>query len=747
MKQWTFLCAVAGLALCGYGYAGEVFVFDDIAVSETWTADNVYNLQEQIFVLPGATLTIEAGTVLASTTALGGSLAVMPGAKIYVNGTKEKPVIMTSKADVATWDPDPSHPTGRNPKTGSWREGVNEWGNLTILGRGVISGSHFGGQPVSITTDDDGIPGGSTTTRTNTKVPDGLNKRQMEGLVAAFPGDPRVLYGGDNDNDDSGSITYLSIRYGGKVLGLGNELNGLSLGGIGRGTTIRYIEIMNNVDDGIEIWGGTVNIKYASIWNIGDDSFDCDQGWRGKAQFGLIVKGHSADAARGSGVCDNAFEMDGAEDSDAQPVLTSCIYNFTVIGQPLANRGGTAWRDNARVQYRNCIFMDLGQQLVRFDDTDGDGGSRYGFNGTLTWAQTWTTPAGTHSPVNAMPGAQPGDFNHPDTLYTAQQLDGNLAEIKDSVFFRNLNANAYTEADARGVRNPANNNVTATKMPIQNLTRGPAVTKGGLQLLPVTYLDPMPANDALTSVAMAPNDGFFTPANYRGAFAPNENWLIGWTASSAFGLTCRGDIDLDGLCDAQEGANTGLGAGQSNRLLRDSDGDGLGDGVEDADHDGAQSAGETGTRKRDSDNDLILDGIEVKLLNSDPLSNASPGAFTDADNDRLPDSIDPNTASGDSDGDRYGDAYEAALLGLAAANNPSVKPRLGDLNKDGFVSNVDALITQSLFIGNINHTSGVFGGDGFIWSDANRDGFYSNVDALIFQSWFLGNAPLLPVGL
>ena len=82
-------------------------------------------------------------------------------------------------------------------------------------------------------------------------------------------------------------------------MGLGNELNGLSLGAIGRETDIEYVEIMNNVDDGIEIWGGAVNLKYFSVWNVGDDSFDVDQGWRGKAQFGLIVQGYSLDASQG----------------------------------------------------------------------------------------------------------------------------------------------------------------------------------------------------------------------------------------------------------------------------------------------------------------------------------------------------------------------------------------------------------------------------------------------------------------
>ena len=147
-----------------------------------------------------------------------------------------------------------------------------------------------------------------------------------------------------------------------RCVGLANELNGLSLGGVGRGTEIDHVEIMNNVDDGIEIWGGTVNLKYVSIWNIGDDSFDVDEGWRGKAQFGLIVQGYCGTKSQGSGVGDNCFEMDGAEWASAQPVGAASIYNFTVIGQPIdGDDGDRTWRDNMRAQFGNCIFMDIGE--------------------------------------------------------------------------------------------------------------------------------------------------------------------------------------------------------------------------------------------------------------------------------------------------------------------------------------------------------------------------------------------------
>ncbi len=527
--------AVVALFMAGTASAATVSVSKDIATSETWTADNLYKLTKQIYVLPGATLTIEAGTVIASDTGVGGSLAVARGAKIFVNGTKDNPVIMTSTDDVATWEPDASHPSGGDPKTGTWREGANEWGNLTIMGKGLISASHFGGLQVG----------------DNTKDPSGLNEKQMEGLT-----DPNnSLYGGKDDNDDSGSISYLSIRYGGKVIGLGNELNGLSLGGIGRETDIHHVEIMNNVDDGIEIWGGKVNVKYASIWNVGDDSFDVDQGWRGKAQFLFIVQGYSVDAAQGSGVGDNCFEIDGAEDSDAQPVTTSVIYNATVIGNPIDGDHGTAWRDNARVQYRNCIFMDLGERLVKNDGKDGDGANGYGYNGTLSFADTWTTDYTVTSTVNDCIGCSVGDFNHAATLYTAQ-TSGKLAEITDSVFFRNLHANAYTESDTVGVTvnggsNPEKNNVVipgfdAVLAPIVSITRGPLFTSTeGKGVLPVVSINPLPANEALTSVGTAPNDGFFTPAQYRGAFSATDNWMVGWTAADAYGMIGTGSEGCD----------------------------------------------------------------------------------------------------------------------------------------------------------------------------------------------------------
>jgi hypothetical protein len=537
MKLMNASCLAATMLVAGAASAAEVLVTQNISTSTTWTADNTYNLQTQIYVLPGATLTIQPGTVIASTTNLGGSLAICRGARIVANGTNDLPIIFTSKADVATW-------TAGNPKTGTARVAMNEWGNLTVMGRAYV-GKYGNGAP-----------------STNTAAPSAANFAQMEGLTGSSSTDPNVIYGGGDDLDSSGTFSYVSLRYGGKVIGLGNELNGLSLGGIGKETVIDHIEIYNNVDDGIEIWGGTVNVQYFSIWNIGDDSLDIDQGWRGKAQFGLIVQGYSGNASQGSGTGDNILEIDGAEKSDAQPVTTGVVYNLTCIGQTGSTGGDTAveFRDNANLQVRNSIFMDVGEQVFRNINTDGEatgGQTGYGHNGTLSYAARWTTPYNTYSTVNA--------FANPAQAYQAQ-VDGNLIDVRDCVFYNNLNASAYSEANTYGVFT-SGNNVNAgtsaanpTAMPIAAITKGAAVNpNGSLIIRPVTSIDPRAANAAVTSVGTAPNDGFFEQAQFRGAFSSTGNWLCGWTAVDAYGINvappggcviaapCPADLNGDGV--------------------------------------------------------------------------------------------------------------------------------------------------------------------------------------------------------
>ncbi len=479
------LIAIIGLIVTGIAGAADIDVTENITTSQTWTADNVYHLKAVIYIEPGASLTIQPGTLIRGNTE--SALVVASGAQIFATGTQSNPIIMTSEEDDLE----------------TWRPTCEEWGNLTIMGNAMIAATLDGngsGQPY------------------------GNDIAQMEGLEARFPGDTLPLYGGNDDDDDSGVISYVSLRYGGHVLSIANELNGMSVGGVGRGTDIDHIEIMNNVDDGIEIWGGTVNLKYVSIWNIGDDSFDLDQGYRGKAQFGLIVQGYCGENSQGSGIGDNCFEMDGAEDAAAQPYGAALIYNFTTIGQPYDGDQGTEWRDNMRAQFHNCIFMDIGDKMVKDGETGGDGGG-YGSTGVPTLATLFNRAYDEYTPNAA--GVDP-QVLYPN--FTA----GNWCQFTDTVFY-NL---AETDTlDTYDVMAESNRNTISNISPIVDIVRDTPVVVGGKAMALVTYLDPRAANDAVSADEVAPDDGFFTPAPYKGAFGSEENWLVGWTAAHAYGMT------------------------------------------------------------------------------------------------------------------------------------------------------------------------------------------------------------------
>ncbi len=532
-----------------------VVVNSDIAVSTTWAPPNIYELDGEIHVLDGATLTILPGTVIASDTTVSfptpgsgpASLSVDRGAMIIANGTQFNPIVFTSKAE-----------------TGAYRQtAAAEWGGLTIHGEGYMNTQRTG---------------------TNTAVPSSSNYGSLEGLlrpglrdygggtvVTAFPGG--FTSDGEGDNDDSGSLSYISLRYSGYVAASTVELNGYSLGAVGRNTDMHHLETLNSLDDGFEIWGGTVSLKYVSVWCCGDDSFDVDQGWRGKAQHGLLVQGfNNAGTSQGSGIGDNMFETDGAEFCHWQPVTSAIISNFTVVGAPqglvpTSSNGGdhaTAWRDNARVQYHNCIFMDIGDLLISNEGSDGEAGNSESLctsNGVIDWPTRWLTSSSSTSAINPFPG---GAESTPAQAYTAQ-APGNLIEFRDILFYNNLRPTAYAEADARGVRAPYagnnNNNVTTTTMPIAARTRGAAVTlpisTGTIVMAPITFLDPRPVTtEAQLSVEWAPESyGFLDGSRYRGGFGEKNLWTTGWTATGAYGLTANdaANVDLGGCRAGSQG--------------------------------------------------------------------------------------------------------------------------------------------------------------------------------------------------
>ena len=323
--------AIAFAASVGLLKSETITVSDsDIDGDVKWTSDNEYVLSGFLYVEDGESLTIEAGTVvrgMPGTGANASALIVARGGKIYAQGTAEKPIIFTALSD------DLSDATD----LGQADKGL--WGGLIVLGK-------------------------STLNSPSANAVDGVITDNIEGIPVT---EPRGQFGGSDEGDDSGVIRYVSIRHGGSVIGADNEINGLTLGAVGSGTTIEYVEVFANKDDGIEFFGGTVNTRYMVAAFCGDDSFDWDQGYRGKGQFWFVVQEDGND---------NGLEADGdVDDFTKSPLTLGQIYNATFIGGG-SNRA-LRLRENTGAQFTNSIFADYGKGVKIDDNASGritDGG-------------------------------------------------------------------------------------------------------------------------------------------------------------------------------------------------------------------------------------------------------------------------------------------------------------------------------------------------------------------------------------
>ncbi len=287
-----------------------------------WTKDNTYVLDGFVFVNDGQTLNIEAGTVIkgkAGETDNASALIIAQGGKIMAEGTATDPIVFTFEGDSGT---------GQEPSL------QGQWGGLILLGKASLNST----------------PGVSA----------------IEGIPT---NEPRGSYGGSDDADNSGVIKYVSIRHGGTNIGEDNEINGLTLGGVGTGTTIDYVEVVANRDDGFEWFGGTVNGKHLLSIFCGDDALDYDEGYRGQNQFVINHQNPDADAA------DRGGEHDGGTNPEAAtPYATPIFANVTSIG----NSGSRAltFRDNAGGEYHNSIFINYGRG-VDIEDLDDQAEDSY----------------------------------------------------------------------------------------------------------------------------------------------------------------------------------------------------------------------------------------------------------------------------------------------------------------------------------------------------------------------------------
>jgi hypothetical protein len=321
--------------------SGVVEVTGNITSDVTWTSNNIYILKGRISVIDGVTLTIEPGTIIkgeVGQSANASVLIVARGGTLDAVGTADDPIIFTSVAD--------NIELGQTAGTNLNENDRGLWGGLIVLGNA----------PVSLDGD--------------------AESAQIEGIPVT---DTNGLYGGTNPDDNSGNLQYISIRHGGTLIGEGNEINGLTLGGVGSGTFIDNIEVVANVDDGIEFFGGNADASNLFVWAQGDDAIDIDQAYSGTITNVVVVQGD---------ISDHAFEIDGPEGSlQGQFTLTDA----TLFGQDDKEADGEVadYRSNAQGTTQNVLvtgFTGIGEGLQLSDvELDNDGVATNYTNGILSF--------------------------------------------------------------------------------------------------------------------------------------------------------------------------------------------------------------------------------------------------------------------------------------------------------------------------------------------------------------------------
>ncbi len=441
MKTKSALFFILGLVILSSCRKSPYNIDEVIVISDsgngtgniTLTADKEYLIDGLVFVNDGQVLTIEPGTVIRfkpGQAENASALIVCRGGKIMAEGTAAKPIIFTAESD----DLEGSIPL----QTGGL------WGGIIILGNAPINAEN--------------------------------GESKVEGIPVY---DERADFGGTDINDNSGILCYVSIMHGGTSLGEGNEINGLTLGGVGSGTEIHHIEVIANNDDGVEFFGGTVNCRYMISAFCGDDAFDFDDGYTGFGQYWLAIQTNTAG--------DLLAEHDGGFDKYSgctKPV----IYNSTFIGRGLTgNKGLISFRNGSGGIYRNSVFINQAWGVkIQYDGTDMDSYTKFK-NGGLEFENNIFYYLGISDYTNVM--------------------------------------NLYSETV----------NIPAEKQDEINnyfLTSGNVLSDPGIDI-EADHIVVLPTGEVSENTAVY-DDLWFDNVDYKGAFK-NINWTSGWAYLSKTG--------------------------------------------------------------------------------------------------------------------------------------------------------------------------------------------------------------------
>jgi hypothetical protein len=425
-----------------------VFILSTAVFSNTWTdtlTGNItgnttllntkrYLLLGTVFVKSGGTLNIPAGTQIFGDKNSKACLVIERGGTINATGTSDAPVVFTSAQPVGS-------------------KSAGDWGGVIILGRARIN------------------------------TASGADTAAIEGIS------PSVYFGGSNDNDNSGTFRFVRIEYSGIALSPNNEINGLTMGGVGSGTTIEYVMVSYNGDDSFEWFGGTVNCKYLISYFPVDDEFDTDFGYRGKLQFLLGIRKPSVADVSGS----TCFESDNNNGPNYNTPRTEPMFsNVTSIGpkqydtsvvNPNFTRAGHL-RRNSRISITNSVIIGWPTGMF-YDGT-----------GTTCSIQNDTSRV----KANILAGC-----------YTIAASTSAGCSF-DALTYTTGNNNTLPAIIGAMLTNPYGGVATGNYDP--------------------SFFTPAAGSPALTGANFSLpglNDPFFTTTTYRGAFAQNGTWANGWT--------------------------------------------------------------------------------------------------------------------------------------------------------------------------------------------------------------------------
>ncbi len=414
--------------------AAVIVVQSNITTNTTWSSSNVYQLKGYVYVTNNAILTIGAGTLIVGDSVTKGCLIVTRGAKLNAIGTACKPIVFTSSKSV----------NNRNR---------GDWGGIILLGYASINQLGDTAHIEGITTNPLTLYGG------------GLNPNCGGGNCP-------------NDNDNSGTLSYVRIEYPGIALSPNSEINGLTCGGVGSGTTLDHIQISYSNDDAYEFFGGTVNAKHLVAFRTLDDDFDTDNGYRGKLQFLVGLRDPNVADISGS----NGFESDNdAAGSTNLPQTNPIFSNVTwLAGADTTNnvnfKRNVHIRRNSKMRIYNSILM----------------GNIIG-------------------------------------LY----IDGAATEgsiLSDTLLINNINANKWTPNFV--ISTPVDANVNSLLLSANDFYNGNAGVKlNNPYLLTNPDFQPIagsPANGTSEFNHAGLNDPFFTEVSYRGAFDGTNDWTGDW---------------------------------------------------------------------------------------------------------------------------------------------------------------------------------------------------------------------------